>query len=244
MRVADATTRLRGALLALAALPGAGGPACPPTPPPRPAPAPSAAPPVAQAPEVASGETYIRWLVEHSMLHQAELAARRFSGQGQLWQHPYAVPQPRAASALASVWFTAYPPSQITGPGESVLESLGDPELWRIFRDIGISGMHTGPMKRAGGVRGRGDTPTVDGNFDRISSEIDPAFGTEAQYQAMVRLAGDNGAGIIGDVLPGHRGKGADFRLAERRYGEYPGLYHMVEIRPTDLGLLPAVPAR
>jgi trehalose synthase len=247
MMAAAATTRLRGVLLALAALLGALGPACQPTPTARPAPAPSAAPasaaPSAAAPEATSGEPDIRWLVAHSMLHQADLAARRYSGQGQLWQHPYAVPQPRAASALASVWFTAYPPSQITGPGESVLESLGDPELWRVFRDIGIGGMHTGPMKRAGGLHGREYTPTVDGNFDRISSEIDPAFGTEAQYRTMVRHAGDNGAVLIGDVIPGHSGKGADFRLAERRYGDYPGLYHMVEIRPTDWSLLPAVPA-
>jgi trehalose synthase len=246
MMAAEATTRLRGVLLALVVLVGAMGGACQPTPPARPTAASSAAPaataPSAAAPD-ATSEPDIGWLVEHSMLHQADLAARRYSGQGALWQHPYAVPQPRAASALASVWFTAYPPSQVTGPGESVLESLGDPELWRVFRDIGISGMHTGPMKRAGGLRGREYTPTVDGNFDRISSEIDPAFGTEAQYQSMVRRAGDNGAVIIGDVIPGHSGKGADFRLAERRYGEYPGLYHMVEIRPADWGLLPAVPA-
>jgi trehalose synthase len=177
------------------------------------------------------------------MLHQGDLAARRVSGTGEQWQHPYAAPEPRAASALASVWFTAYPPSQITGPGESVLQSLGDPDLWRVFRDIGIGGMHTGPMKRAGGLRGREYTPTVDGNFDRISSEIDPAFGTEAQFKAMVRRAADNRAVIIGDIIPGHSGKGADFRLAERRYGDYPGLYHMVEISPEDWGLLPAVPA-
>jgi trehalose synthase len=243
MMAAEATTRLRGVLLALVALLGALGSACQPTASPRPDPAPSAAPAPAAAPDAVTGETHIQWLVEHSMLHQAELAARRYSGQGQLWQHPYAAPQPRAASALASVWFTAYPPSQITGPGESVLESLGDPELWRVFRDIGIGGMHTGPMKRAGGLRGREYTPTEDGNFDRISSEIDPAFGTEAQYQAMVRHAGDGGAVIIGDVIPGHSGKGADFRLAERGYADYPGLYHMVEIRPADWGLLPAVPA-
>src|SRR6266536_2769904 len=247
MMAAAPTTRLRGVLLVLATLLGALGPACQPTPTPRPAPAASAAPtpaaPSAQAPEVVSGESYIRWLVEHSMLHQAELAARHLPSQGQLWQHPYAVPQPRAASALASVWFTAYPPSQITGPGESVLESLGDPELWRVFRDIGIGGMHTGPMKRAGGIRGREYTPTVDGNFDRISSEIDPGFGTQEQYQAMVRHARDNSAVVIGDVIPGHSGKGADFRLAERGYGDYPGLYHMMEIRPTDWSLLPAVPA-
>src|SRR5258706_1761804 len=243
MMVAEATTRLRGALLALAALLGALGPACQPTPTPRPAPAPQRPAPWANRQAETADAAYIQWLVEHSMLHQGDLAARRVSGTGEQWQHPYAAPEPRAASALASVWFTAYPPSQITGPGESVLESLGDPELWRIFRDIGIGGMHTGPMKRAGGLRGREYTSTVDGNFDRISGEIDPAFGTEAQYQAMVRHAGDNGAVLIGDVIPGHSGKGPDFRLAERRYGDYPGLYHMVEIRSTDWNLLPAVPA-
>lgn len=230
-------------LLALAALVGALGPACQPAPPVRPDPVPSVTSAPAAAPDPVSGEAYIDWLVERSMLRQADVAARRYAGQGELWRHPYARPQPRAASALASVWFTAYPPSQITGPDESVLQSLGDPALWRVFRDIGIGGMHTGPMKRAGGLRGREYTPTVDGNFDRISSEIDPAFGTEAQYQAMVRHAADNGAVIIGDVIPGHSGKGADFRLAERRHGDYPGLYHMVEIRPADWSLLPAVPA-
>ena len=176
------------------------------------------------------------------MLHQAEIAGRRYTGQSQLWQHPYAEPQPRAASALASVWFTAYPTAQITRPGESVLHSLGDPELWRLFREIGITAVHTGPMKRAGGIRGYEFTATIDGNFDRISSEIDPAFGTEDEYRSMVRHARDNAAVVIGDIIPGHSGKGADFRLAERRYGDYPGIYHMVEIPTKDWGLLPAVP--
>jgi len=231
MMTVTAITRLRGGLLLLATLLGALGSACQPTLTARPA-----ATPVA-------GDVYIRWLVERSMLHQAEVTARRYSGHSELWQHPYAIPQPRAASALASVWFTAYPPAQITRPGESVLQSLGDPELWSIFRDIGIKGMHTGPMKRSGGIRGHEYTPTVDGNFDRISSEIDPGFGTEEEYKALVGSAGENGAVIIGDVIPGHSGKGADFRLAERRYGDYPGLYYMVEIQPKDWSLLPPVAA-
>jgi trehalose synthase len=238
-------------LLSLAALLGALGLACQPTPtarrPVEPTPAavvaPAGAAPSAAAPEAVSDDTYVRWLVERSMLHQAELVARRYSGQGQLWQHPYANPQPRAASALASVWFTAYPASHITRPGESVLQSLGDPELWRIFRGIGITGVHTGPMKRSGGIRGYQYTPTVDGNFDRISTEIDPGFGTEEEYKSMVRNARQNGAVIIGDIIPGHSGKGADFRLAERGYGDYPGLYHMVEIAPKDWSVLPPVPA-
>ena len=246
--------RPRAWLLVLAMLVGAGAPACQPATSLRPEspsgaastgapPAPASRPATPASAQDQASDPDIQWLVEHSMLHQGDLAARRVSGTGAQWQHPYALPEPRAASALASVWFTAYPPSQITGPGESVLESLGDADLWRIFRDIGIGGMHTGPMKRAGGLRGREYTPTVDGNFDRISSEIDPAFGTQAQFTAMVRRAADNHAVVIGDIIPGHSGKGADFRLAERRYGDYPGLYHMVEIGPEDWGLLPAVPA-
>jgi trehalose synthase len=235
----------RRVLLTLATLLVALGLACQPAPatsPRGPTPALVAEPAPAVSGAV-SDEAYIRWLVDRSMLRQAELAARRYSGQGQLWQHSYADPQPRAASTLASVWFTAYPASHITGPGGSVLHSLGDPELWSTFREIGITGVHTGPMKRSGGIRGREYTPTVDGNFDRISTEIDPGFGTEEEYKSMVLHARMNGAVVIGDIIPGHSGKGADFRLAERGYADYPGLYHMVEIQPKDWGLLPPVPA-
>jgi trehalose synthase len=243
-------TRARNVLPILATLLGVLGLACqsPRSPgplanPPARIAAPAPAPPSAVAPKADPGATYIRWLVERSMLHQAELTARQYSGQGQLWQHPYAKPQPRAASALASVWFTAYPAAHMTRPGESVLHSLGDPELWRLFREIGVTAVHTGPMKRSGGIRGYQFTPTVDGNFDRISTEIDPGFGTEEEYVSMVRHARDNSAVVIGDIIPGHSGKGADFRLAERRYRDYPGLYHMVEIPPKDWSMLPAVAA-
>src|SRR5438552_2940775 len=118
---------------------------------------------------------YVHWLVEQSMLHNAKQRATRYAGQGRLWQHPYAESRPRAASALASVWFTAYPAAIVTREGESVLQTLGDDQLWRALSMIGIQGIHTGPMKQAGGLRGREVTPTIDGNFDRISFNIDPA---------------------------------------------------------------------
>lgn len=175
------------------------------------------------------------------MLHHADLVAPQYSGVGTMWQQPYAIPQPHAAAATASVWFTAYAPSTMTRPNESVLAALGDAELWRLFHEIGIDGIHTGPTKRAGAIRGREYTPTIDGYFDRIESSIDPAFGTENDYRRMVDNARARGAIVIGDLIPGHSGKGADFRLAERRYRDYPGLYHMVEIRDADLPLLPPV---
>ena len=117
---------------------------------------------------------YIGWLEERSMLHAARAIAARYSGQGGQWRHPYAETRPRAAATLASVWFTAYPAAIITRPGESVLATLGDEALWQAFAEIGIQGIHTGPMKRAGGVTGYDFTPTIDGHFDRIGLEIDP----------------------------------------------------------------------
>jgi trehalose synthase len=202
------------------------------------APTPATAPPIS-LPE----SKYIQWLEQRSMLHQAQGLARRFAGNSVQWQRAYGLPQPRAASAKASVWFTAYPASTIAaGPGASVLSTLADDRLWTAFQEIGIQGVHTGPMKRSGGISGVTYTPSVDGNFDRISFEIDPDFGTEEQYKSMVQAARTHGAVVIGDVIPGHTGKGADFRLAERAYADYPGLYHMVQIDPADWGLLPPVP--
>jgi trehalose synthase len=177
------------------------------------------------------------------MLHQAALVARQYSGSSLQWQHPYGTPEPQEAVARASVWFTAYAASTIAAaPGRSVLQTLADERLWRAFQAIGIQGIHTGPVKLSGGIRGYAHTPSVDGHFDRISFEIDPDFGTQAQYQAMVAAAHAHGAIVIGDVVPGHTGKGADFRLAERAYADYPGIYHMVRIEPADWGLLPPVP--
>jgi len=187
--------------------------------------------------------SYIEWLESQSMLHTARLRARLYAGQARLWQRPYAQVRPRDASAIASVWFTAYPASIITPEGGSVLQALGDDRLWSALSELGVQGIHNGPMKRSGGLRGRKFTPTVDGNFDRISFDIDPSLGTEAEMLQLSRMAAARNAIVIDDIVPAHTGKGADFRLAEMAYGDYPGLYHMVEISEEDWPLLPEVPA-
>ncbi len=50
------------------------------------------------------------------------------------------------------------------------------------------------------------------------------------------------GGTILDDIVPGHTGKGADFRLAEMKYADYPGIYHMIDIDPLDWEHLPDVP--
>lgn len=185
---------------------------------------------------------YVAWLVQQSMLADAEGLSRQLSGSPAMWRNPYARPNARRAVSTASVWFTAYPISLITREGESFLASVADERLWSAFEQIGIDGIHTGPVKKAGGITGWEETPSVDGHFDRISTQIDPLFGTEEEFRAVCEVADAHGGSVIDDIVPGHTGKGADFRLAEMGHGDYPGIYHMVEIPREDWHLLPDVP--
>jgi trehalose synthase len=195
-------------------------------------------------PRAADGRNpaYIEWLVRQSMLKDADVLSRQLSGSPAMWRNPYARPDARRAIASTDVWFTAYPISLITRAGEPFLTALADPELWAAFQRIGINGVHTGPVKRAGGIRGWQETPSVDGHFDRIATQIDPVFGDEETFRRMTDVAEEHGGSIIDDIVPGHTGKGADFRLAEMAFKDYPGIYHMVEIPPEEWHLLPEVP--
>src|SRR4051795_7050471 len=190
----------------------------------------------------ADNPAYVQWLVEESMLWDAKQLAIQLSGQGSMWQNPFAHPDPRAAVERASVWFTAYPLSFVTRRGETFLAALADRGLWDAFRRIGIDAIHTGPVKQAGGLNGRRLTPSIDGHFDRISMDVDPAFGTEEEFRMLSATAAEYEGTVIDDIVPGHTGKGADFRLAEMGYEDYPGIYHMVAISPDDWDLLPEVP--
>ncbi|GAA1977077.1 maltose alpha-D-glucosyltransferase [Microbacterium pumilum] len=186
--------------------------------------------------------SYVEWLVRQAMLKDADVLSRQLSGQPSMWRNPYARPDARRAITTADVWFTAYPISLITRPGESFLDALGQQVLWDAFERVGINAVHTGPVKRAGGIVGWRETPSVDGHFDRISTQIDPLFGDEAAFRRLTDVAESHGGSVIDDIVPGHTGKGADFRLAEMAFKDYPGIYHMIEIPPEDWHLLPEVP--
>ncbi|MBI1378713.1 MAG: maltose alpha-D-glucosyltransferase [Frankiales bacterium] len=191
---------------------------------------------------VAANPDYVAWLVSESMLGDAVETGRQLTGHGAMWQNAFARPDPQAAVRTASVWYTSYPTSLINAPAQSFLGTLSDPELWRAFASIGIQGVHTGPLKRAGGITGWEHTPTIDGHFDRISTHIDHAFGSSDEFRVLCATAAAHSGTVIDDVVPGHTGKGADFRLAEFNYGDYPGIYHMVLVDPQDWDLLPEVP--
>ncbi|HET7630247.1 MAG TPA: maltose alpha-D-glucosyltransferase, partial [Candidatus Saccharimonadales bacterium] len=191
----------------------------------------------------AANPAYINWLKRESMLGDADRLAHNYSAKGSMWQNPFAKPRPKKAIDHGSVWYTAYPVSMITKKDQSVIATLADPGLWRAFEQIGIRAIHTGPMKRAGGVDGWRQTPSTDGHFDRISTKIDPMFGTNKEFQRLCRAAEQAKGIVIDDIVPGHTGRGADFLLATMKYRDYPGIYHMVEIDPADWHVLPEVAA-
>lgn len=193
-------------------------------------------------PASADNPTYLAWLESQSMLSDATDLSRQVAGNPALWTNSFAAPNPRRAVEQAGVWFTAYPLSQITAEGQSFLACLGDPALWRAFAKVGIEGVHTGPLKSSGGLRGWEQTPSIDGSFDRIRMSIDPAFGTDAEFRALCETAAANGATVIDDIIPGHTGKGADFRLAELGYADYPGIYHLIELPRETWTWLPELP--
>ena len=66
---------------------------------------------------VGANPAYVAWLRQESMLNDANVIARQFSGQASMFQNPFAKPDPRAAIHTASVWFSAYPISVLGRPG-------------------------------------------------------------------------------------------------------------------------------
>ena len=194
---------------------------------------------------VAGNGVYVRWLVGQSMLDDANALAKQLSGSGNMLQNPFAHPDPRAAMRRAAVWFTAYP--------LVVRDSSGSDRSCRVWRrgrcgrrsrGSGSTRSIPGRSKRAGGLevgdRPRRSTVILTGSAWR--SILSSA--SEDDFRHLCATAEGHGGVIIDDIVPGHTGKGADFRLAEMGYTDYPGIYHMVSIPREDWRLLPDVPAR
>ena len=188
---------------------------------------------------------YIDWLKNQSMLYQAkEKLAKNVSGKGIQWRHSYFLPQPKQVVKRASVWLDIYPISMIARKGQNTLQFLAEEQLWEALSSIGIKAIHTNPMQTSGGIVKKQYTPTVDGGYDPIMFKIAKQFGTKTEYKNVVKTAKKFNGIIVGSIIPGHTGLGADFRLAELNYGDYPGIYSMVEINKEDWHLLPDVTNR
>ena len=183
----------------------------------------------------------IEYLEKNSMLYRSKELAKIYSGKKDQWQHPYGFPQTEKLINTSSNWFTSYAPSTLKSSNQSLWTYLGNEKLWKYLQTIGIDGIHLGPTRLAGEITDTGISPSVDGGFDPISYQLASQYGSLREYESFVKTVKKHNAIIIGDLVPGHTGRGFDFQLALRYYKDYPGIYHMVEINHSDWPLLPKV---
>jgi len=187
----------------------------------------------------------VKELTQRSMLHEARALIYKQRNDGREWRTPYGENQARdlIERDKGDVWLDLYPASVVPKPGESVMNTMGDEELWKHLKDLGISVVHLNPVRRSGGITTDLQwTPTTDGGYDRVSLQVEPLYGTDDDYRSLVRTAAQYSGYIAGDIVPGHTGTGADWQLAMMNYKDYPYLFHMIEILPKDWSILPTVP--
>jgi len=187
----------------------------------------------------------VRDLTQRSMLSEARALTQSLKNNGREWRSPYGEGQARdlIEKDQGDVWLDLYPASMVPIPGKTVMNTMGDPELWRQLQDVGVTVAHLNPVRRAGGLTTSLEwTPTTDGGYDRVSLSVDPLYGNDQDYRDLVSTAARYDGYVAADIVPGHTGTGADWLLAKMNYKDYPYLYHMIEIKPQDWNLLPNVP--
>jgi trehalose synthase len=161
-----------------------------------------------------------------SMLFQAEEVARRFAQVSSKAPTPSLMPQSDALLQLASNWFSI-DLAKVKTNGISVLATLAKEEIWENLAELGIQAVELKNLKLQDGAL--------------VSLKINPKWGGEAEYAKVASMAMRKEIRLIGSMVGGSTGKGADFALALKNYRDYPGLYAMVEVEAKDWAVLPNV---
>jgi len=156
-----------------------------------------------------------------SMLDQAEKIAKQFTVETAKTPPPLLSPQPQSCLDTASVWFSI-DLGQIKG---AAFQSLNCEMLWELLREVGVEGVYLKGLKAGGEFR--------------TAIGLDPKWGDD--WNGLAMTLGKRGIALIGDSIGSSTGVCPDFFLALKNYGEYPGLYHLIEVDQRDWTLLPKV---
>jgi trehalose synthase len=199
-------------------------------------------------------ETHVQWLEEQSISLEAQRLTDISAGNPPRDGTDPITPRPIAAVKQAPVWLSVHPaaimtlPASVTRPTSMVTGSptafttLADSLLWGGMEDIGFRAMHAASTHRTGEIRGTVVEPSPPGVAAEVSLGVAPSLGGEQAYAALAGTAARHHGVLVGDILSWRTGKGADFRLAELGFQDYPDLYRMVAVEKSDWGLLPDVP--
>lgn len=150
-----------------------------------------------------------------SLLSQADCIAKKYNVEVAKLSPPSATPQ--NCLDTASVWFTI----DLKELPQPAFESLQDEMLWDHLREIGVQGVHLKGLKQQTSIR------------------LNPNWGND--WESVALALQRKGMVLIGDSMGNSTGMSTDFGLALKNVGQYPGLYHLIEIEKQDWKLLPKV---
>ncbi len=156
-----------------------------------------------------------------SMLFQADWIAKKYNLEIAKIPPPLPSPQTEKCLNLASNWF-ALDLNEIEAPA---LQTLNDDLLWDLLREVGVQAVYLKGLKQGGSFR--------------TGMGLDPRWGMT--WNDLASTLQKKGIALIGDALGKSTGLGADFCLALKNVGDYPGLYHLIEIEKKDWKLLPEI---
>ncbi len=158
-----------------------------------------------------------------TMLSQAEQLSAMYAQE--IAKAPPPSPFPLAENCLnfASVWFSLDLGQLAVSKGETAFDQFTE-GFWGALRELGVQAVWMQALREPGTLN------------------IDPKWGKD--WAKVEGNAQKKGMILIGDLIGNATTAGLDFQQALQKVGDYPNLYHLIEINPKDWKLLPAIPPK
>ncbi len=168
------------------------------------------------------------------MLEEAKEFSRQFAQEVSQLPPPPRARQTNEILQNGSVWLIVDLLQTPNTPTKSALAYWSSNDLWNLLTEMGFNTLYLKGLKSS---QSAGDLST------RTHLSLDPRWGKENEYMELAQLAKNRQLFFVGDLIRRSTGLSADFSWALKNRGDYPSLYQMVDIAPSDWSLLPPLPA-
>lgn len=155
--------------------------------------------------------------IAQTLLSQADLLSEQYNGEIAKAPPPSSMAQTERCLDVASIWFSLDLQHLAVPQGQTALEVLSSEELLKMLKEIGVEGIYLEHLREGFSVAPKWGLDW-------------PCFSMETKKRNL---------SLVGDGLQNTTGWSADFELALQNVGEYPSLYHLIEIASVDWDLLP-----
>jgi len=162
---------------------------------------------------------FLAYAAPATLLTQAEAKAALYRGTTAKAPPPSPFPLPETCLANASIWFSVDLEMLAATEGSSPLQLFTSESVWQTLVEIGVEGVAFDHLR---GAQTLGP---------------DPKWGNA--WPQVRQMAERRGMALIGNLIGNTLPPGPDFGFALQNVGDYPNLYHLIEIASKDWKLLP-----